>query len=164
MFHPEAIQLSEKTRVLANLLHTTAIDGIFRQFGLCLGPTREQAELVWSSGAKHNDSRERQKRLLACFRLLKGVKQKGALRATVIRAKREDFTDCQKKMAEDEKEAFEEAKRGLNPKESIAALTKLKTSVYSEMSSLPNDVRMFLDISYPFCISFCKALFVKAND
>ncbi len=120
VFHPEAIRLSEKSQPLRNLLHATAVEGVHAQFGFYLGLTKDHAKITW------NTKEPNQKAVLSAVRLLKGVSHKGVLRATVIRRKRDDFEECQKQYKEAEKAAFAEARRGPNPKETLAALSKYK--------------------------------------
>lgn len=87
-----------------------------------MGLTRDHAKLTWFT----QNAEANQKNLLSAARILTGVTHKGALRATVIRRKREDFEECRQKYKETEKAAFEEARRGPNPKETLAALSKYK--------------------------------------
>nr|VZI39188.1 unnamed protein product [Spirometra erinaceieuropaei] len=127
VFHPETIKISSNSPTMRRLLEATAIEGVHRQFQLCLGLSEEHARKAWASKTSCGGP-EGQANILKCVRTLKGLSQKGPLRPTIIRRKRADYEECQQRAQEEERAVFEAARTGPNPKASLAALAKLKAS------------------------------------
>ncbi|VUZ57058.1 unnamed protein product [Hymenolepis diminuta] len=130
VFHPTAIDHSLKNNVLHKLLQITAIEGVQRQFSYFLGQTRKQALSTWKLSSPN------EKAILSTCRLLNSPTHIGIPRATIIRRKREDFSERQERLAEEEKAAFEEARKAPNSRESLAALYKINRGLTENLSRL----------------------------
>ncbi|CAH8589653.1 unnamed protein product [Dicrocoelium dendriticum] len=110
-FHSKAFDLAFTRSTLRRLLDYTAVDGVRRQFNLCLGKTAQQAVYLaqllgptehptessnaFASPVCVPQSPMHEEALLKAVRTLKGTAYKGIARPTVIRRRRPDYASRQ---------------------------------------------------------------------
>ncbi|KAG5453022.1 Protein kintoun [Clonorchis sinensis] len=113
-FHPKAFDLAVTSPAMRRLLDVTAVEGIQRNFDLCLGKTAQQAinlaqlfknvrdstsspgsDPVLETISERSEVVAREEAILRSVILLKGVSYKGVARPTVIRRQRPDFEQRQ---------------------------------------------------------------------
>ncbi|VDN96574.1 unnamed protein product [Rodentolepis nana] len=143
VFHPRAIEHSRKNNALHKLLQVTAIEGVHKQFGYILGQTRKQALNTWKPSSAN------EKAIFSTCKLLNNPTYMGAIRATIIRRKREDFVECQERLAQEKRTAFEEARNAPNSRESLAALSKLDRGLTDSLPRLKEPLTSKSQISEP---------------
>ncbi|VDP88815.1 unnamed protein product [Echinostoma caproni] len=120
-FHPKAFELANTSAAMRRLLNVTAVEGLQRQFNLCLGKTVQQAfhlaQLIKSaseplsrpldpnsteepmpsteSTRNRTETVAREEAILRAVHTLKGTTYKGMARPAVIRRRRTDYEECQ---------------------------------------------------------------------
>ncbi|OON16968.1 hypothetical protein X801_07202 [Opisthorchis viverrini] len=113
-FHPKAFELAVTSPAMRRLLDVTAVEGVQRNFDLCLGKTAQQAtnlaqlfknvrdstsppgtDPVLETTSERSEVVAREEAILRSVILLKGVSYKGVARPTVIRRQRPDFEQRQ---------------------------------------------------------------------
>ncbi|CAL8094209.1 unnamed protein product [Calicophoron daubneyi] len=115
-FHPKAFELAVTSPAMRRLLDATAVEGVQRQFKLCLGKTATQAMNLLNvlktstdiysdpqterseRGAPRSENNVREEALLRAVHTLKGIAYKGVARPTVIRRRRADYEQRQKEV------------------------------------------------------------------
>ncbi|THD24530.1 Dynein assembly factor 2 axonemal [Fasciola hepatica] len=152
-FHPKAFELANTSAAMRRLLNVTAVEGVQRQFSLCLGKTAQQAlhlsQLIKSAsepfsrpvdphsheepvpsldtGRNRAETVAREEAILRVVHTLKGTTYKGMARPAVIRRRREDYEQCQ---AELKRRTEEELKNCADPaqRETLTKLSRLTQS------------------------------------
>ncbi|KAA3672913.1 uncharacterized protein DEA37_0012422 [Paragonimus westermani] len=149
-FHSKAFELAMTSPAMRRLLDVTAIEGVQRQFDLCLGKTAQQAlylsqllkatkvsgaapnqEPVFDSNSSRSESVALEEALLRSVRLLKGIAYKGVARPTVIRRRRPDYDQCHSELKRRTAEDIENC-QDPNQRE---ALRRLASFPYSSTSA-----------------------------
>ncbi|CAH8834864.1 unnamed protein product [Trichobilharzia szidati] len=115
VFNPKAFELAKSSIAFKRLLNVTAIEGLQKQYNLCLGMTFKQALHLFKH-RKNTDSKNPQSEsvcpnsvandnaLLEAVHLLNGVSYKGVARPTVIRRRRSDYEQRQAELKRREAE------------------------------------------------------------
>ncbi|CAH8821814.1 unnamed protein product [Trichobilharzia szidati] len=115
VFNPKAFELAKSSIAFKRLLNVTAIEGLQKQYNLCLGMTFKQALHLFKH-RKNTDSKNPQSEsvypnsvandnaLLKAVHLLNGVSYKGVARPTVIRRRRLDYEQRQAELKRREAE------------------------------------------------------------
>ncbi|VDQ02835.1 unnamed protein product [Trichobilharzia regenti] len=116
VFNPKAFELANSSAAFKKLLNVTAIEGLQKQYNLCLGMTFKQALHLFRR-RRDKDSKNSQSgsvcpksladddnALLKAVHLLSGVSYKGVARPTVIRRRRSDYEQRQAELKRRETE------------------------------------------------------------
>ncbi|KAF8563847.1 hypothetical protein P879_08475 [Paragonimus westermani] len=149
-FHSKAFELAMTSPAMRRLLDVTAVEGVQRQFDLCLGKTAQQAlylsqllkttkvngtapnqEPVFDSNSSRSESVVLEEALLRSVRLLKGIAYKGVARPTVIRRRRPDYDQCHSEL---KRRTAEDIENCQDPNQ-LEALRKLASFPYSSTSA-----------------------------